>query len=421
MLVMGLTVATIPGTAQANPAEPATGELAGLMRDLLTLENAAVLADADRERVTAGVRPRLTASAQAKAAARMSLSEDRRVAREAAGAQVGTVRTDVEVKAVTGAGNRRVADVVETRHQPVKGSKDGNTGTWRHQVTFEWLNGQWAIADIAALDPTSPFTDGALKAATAVPAEQRRADIAARVASVKAGLDANRSALVAADAAKMANKQVKTPDAHPSGQDKEVGKTTGLGRPEGKPFVGIAHDQVQTQDAAYDYERMVALAWWYGHRDEGHKVPYVRDENDCTTFISWVLSEGGYEEHGNESLPAAYFNYRDFDVWYYRCNDCEPRKTFTWGAARNWNIFENNYGGRVTFMPYLSDLLLSDVLQMDINGYGDPPDIPDHTMMVTGRGEDGWPLLSYHSNDERDKPFWDVIRGQDGPFWAIRT
>ena len=68
----------------------------------------------------------------------------------------------------------------------------------------------------------------------------------------------------------------------------------------------------------------------------------------------------------------AVFNYDDYDVWYYRCNDCSPRKTYTWGGARNWNIYEYNYGGRVTFLQYLDDLLLSDVFQMDFNGYGEP-------------------------------------------------
>ena len=59
-------------------------------------------------------------------------------------------------------------------------------------------------------------------------------------------------------------------------------------------------------------------------------------------------------------------------------------------------------------------------MQMEIDGYGET-DSPDHPMMVTGRGSDGWPLLSYHSTDTENKPFWDIIAQNDGPYWAIRT
>ena len=41
--------------------------------------------------------------------------------------------------------------------------------------------------------------------------------------------------------------------------------------------------------------------------------------------------------------------------------------------------------------------------------------------MVTGRGSDGWPLLSYHTEDRRDKALWELIGSEDGPFWAART
>lgn len=72
-------------------------------------------------------------------------------------------------------------------------------------------------------------------------------------------------------------------------------------------------------------------------------------------------------------------------------------------------------------MPYLTDLLVSDVMQMDFDGYGSPDNIPDHTMMVTGRDASGNALLSYHTADTRNKLIWDVISGQDGPYWALRT
>ncbi|HEX6347255.1 amidase domain-containing protein [Umezawaea sp.] len=157
------------------------------------------------------------------------------------------------------------------------------------------------------------------------------------------------------------------------------------------------------------------------HYARDNAVPHVRDTNGCTTFMSWVLRNGRYAEAGSESLIDAVFNHDDHAAWYYRRNDCSPRRTYTWGGARNWNIDENNYGNRVTFLPYLSDLPISDVFPMDFNAYGDPPDIPDHTTMVTGRGANGRPLLSHHTTDRRNHPVWDTTGSEDGPFWAIRT
>jgi hypothetical protein len=410
---------TLTGMAGAAPAAPAEDELASLARALLLTENAAMLGDADRARALTDVRPTLTAGFQRKARARLALSEDRRVAREAAGVHVDRVTTEVKVRSVSGDGPVRVAEIEEHSGYPVVGSKQGTSSKSLHRVTYEWSNGRWALADIVPQDEISNFSDRALVAA--LPDEQRRAAIRHRVASVRAGITANLPALRAADAAKMKGKQVTAPDALRSEGTKSTGGTAGLGRPAGKPFVGTAEDQVQAQGGEgrpYDYQAMVNYAWYYAEEP----VPYTRDTNDCTTFISWVLWNGRYEERGSESYPETLWNYDDADVWYYRCNDCTPRHTYTWGGALNWNVYENNFGGRVTFMPYLSDLLLSDVFQMEMDHYGDPPGVPDHTTMVTGRdSETGWPLLSYHTRDTRDKALWEVIGVEDGPFWAIRT
>ncbi|NGY64859.1 hypothetical protein G7043_38690 [Lentzea sp. NEAU-D13] len=422
LAVASLVAVSVSGTAQAVPDNPSPEHLASLARDLLLVENAAVLADSDRARATAGIRPALTGAAVDKAAARLALSQDRAVARDAAGARVSTVTTEVKVESVEGGGTSRTAVLVERSGHPVDGARDGaTTGTSRHRVSYQWLGGSWAISDIVALDAASEFSEGRMRAALAVPDDQRRAKIRERVSAVRDGIQANLPALKAADAAKMANKQVTTPDARQPGQGKQTPEPSGLGRPATRPFAGVATEQVGAQGGEgrpYNYQYMVDMAWYYA---EDNDVPYVRDTNDCTTFISWVLWNGRYEERGSEALIDAVFNYDDYDVWYYRCNDCSPRKTYTWGGARNWSIYEYNYGGRVTFLQYLDDLLLSDVFQMDFNGYGDPPNIPDHTAMVTGRGSDGWPLLSYHTEDRRDKALWELIGSEDGPFWAART
>lgn len=60
----------------------------------------------------------------------------------------------------------------------------------------------------------------------------------------------------------------------------------------------------------------------------------------------------------------------------------------------NWRPFAYGESGRVRALPYLTDLLIADVMQMDI---------------------------SYHSTDTENKPLSQVISGQDGPYWALRT
>ncbi|SEQ50276.1 amidase domain-containing protein [Lentzea albida] len=340
------------------------------------------------------------------------------MAREAAGVRVDRVTTEVKVRSTSGDGAVRVAEVDEHSGYPVEGSKQGTSTKSRHRFTFEWSGGRWAVADVVPLDEKSNLSDRAL--ASIAPDEERRAAIRHRIEAVRAGITANLPALRAADTAKLAGKQVVAPDALKPSEGKGPGGVAVPARPADRPFAPEVRDQVHAlggEGRPYDYQTMINVAWYYATEP----VPYTRDVNDCTTFISWVLWNGRYEERGSESYPETLWNYDDADVWYYRCNDCSPRHTYTWGGALNWNVYENNYGGRVTFMPYLSDLLLSDVFQMEMNNYGDPPGIPDHTTMVTGRGTDGWPLLSYHSRDTRDKGLWDVIGAEDGPFWAIRT
>lgn len=419
LALSGVFAATLSGTAGAAPVDPAEGELATVARALLLSENAAMLGETDRARAVAGVRPTLAARARQKAAARLALSEDRRVAREAAGVAVTQVTTEVKVRSVSGDGAVRVAEIEEHSGYPIEGSSQGTSSTSRHRVTYEWENGRWALADIEPLDEVSKFSARAM--AAALPDEPRRTAIRHQVSSLRTGIAANLPALRAADAAKMAGKQVEAPDGRRSAGGKSVGGGADFGRPADKPFVGVVKDQVQTQGGEgrpYNYQLMVDYAYYFA---KDNPVPYARDENDCTTFISWVLWNGRYEERGDESYPETLFNYDDPDVWYYRCNDCTPRHTYTWGGALNWNVYENNFGGRVTFMPYLSDLLLSDVFQMEFDVYGGKTEIPDHTTMVTGRSPEGWPLLSYHTEDTRNKSLWDVIGSEDGPYWAIRT
>ncbi len=98
---------------------------------------------------------------------------------------------------------------------------------------------------------------------------------------------------------------------------------------------------------------MVNSALYYA---TDHPVGYKRDSNDCTTFISWALYQGGWAEEGAQSYPSVTWNHDDFNVWYWRCSSCSPVHSYTWGAAYNWTLFAYSYGRRVTALSYMTDL-----------------------------------------------------------------
>ncbi len=405
-----VTIGAAPGAAVAE-ADP-TATLNGLVGDLLRAETAATLPAGNRPAQTRN--PAVTAGATPKLALRWSLRQDREFAATVAGASLSGASTRTRIAKVRADGLRRTAEVIEDTAYTNADGSEGYSYTARHRVTFA-RDGIWKIADITALDPASELSDARLAAAAKTPTAQRRAAIAQRITQVKASIDLNRAALAAGDKTKLAGKRVAAGNAvaRPGAPGKATAPAAGL---TGKRLTNTV-EPLGGEGPPYDYQAMVNYATYYA-RDNA--VPYARDENDCTTFISWTLWNGRYAERGSEAWPDYLFNYDDYDTWYWRCDDCTPRHSYAWGGATNWNIFEYNYGGRVTFMGSLGDLLLSDVMQMEIDGYGEV-DKPDHTMMVTDREPSGWPKLSYHTEDTRNKPLWDIIDDHDGPYWAART
>jgi hypothetical protein len=411
---------------RTQPTDVSRADLGHLAADVLTIENAVLLSGDARSAALAAAEPATTATAAAKLAARRAVQADRDYARQLAGTIFTGVSTTVRVTRVTGTASRRVADVVEETAYTVDGSESKYSYTARHRIESVW-DGGWKVADFSSLDYASPFSDAQLAGVSRVPSLVRRAAISQRVTTFAASLERNRTSLADGDAAKLANRRVPVALDDASAEkpmnlrhtEATVAPVTSVGRPADKPLPTPreALRPMGGEGPPYNYAAMVDFALYYA---VDHPVFYTRDENDCTTFVSWALWTGGYAEAGAQDYPAVGWNHDDDDVWYWRCNSCSPRHSYTWGGATNWNIYESNYGGRATFLPYLSDLLISDVMQLDIDGYGGQ-DAPDHTMMVTDRGADGWPLLSHHSNDTKNKPLWDILAMYDGPYWAVRT
>lgn len=106
-------------------------------------------------------------------------------------------------------------------------------------------------------------------------AEQRRAAIVDRISTIHQGIQRDLPALTAGDEAELSGKRVETLDARPPA----------------------------------DGGKDVAV-----HHARDNAVPHVRDTNDRTTFISWVLRNGRHAEASGESLIDAVFNYDDYDA-----------------------------------------------------------------------------------------------------------
>jgi hypothetical protein len=397
--------------ADAIAAEPSDAEFAAAVAQLLRAEDSALLSGAASRSL-----PAATSSGQAKLALRQAVNADRAYAARVAGAEITDVVTTSKVEKAEGSGSVRTVQVTAHTSTSTAGGASGTVE--RHTVTFQRSGDAWKIADIDSPDEASPYHDAILAGVAGTPAAQRQAAISDRIKPLRESLERNGTALRSGDRTKLAGARVAASDTVKATDAGEVAARSDAGRPASRPLPGPVPvaTPMGGEGAPYNYQAMVDYAYHYSINPVG----YTRDSNDCTTFISWALWTGRYEEHGSQSYPAVGWNHDDYDVWYWRSSDGNPRHSYTWGGARNWNVFENNYGGRASFLSYLDDLLVSDVMQLEIDGYGET-DAPDHTMMVTGRGGDGWPLLSYHSTDTQNKPFWDILAVHDGPYWGIRT
>ncbi|MBT2493000.1 amidase domain-containing protein [Streptomyces sp. ISL-96] len=167
--------------------------------------------------------------------------------------------------------------------------------------------------------------------------------------------------------------------------------------------------------AAYDYSAMVDFATKYAKPVPEDNVPYERDTNDCTNFISHALKAGGWER--------VLGWYRSDSAWWYRGNPWPlPKHSWTWGGAPNWQRFARDESKRVYELSGPSSLAIADVVQFEIFGYS-PPGQPGHTMMVTDFTSDWMPKMSYHSTDTLNRPLSEIIaeHSTGEKFWYFRT
>ncbi len=259
-----------------------------------------------------------------------------------------------------------------TAYTYATGSADPYSYTVRHELTFTHEGATWRLASISTDDgPAHLATPRKLTAGQLSAAERTVKDLKAALSRVP---DAGRG--------------------DPAAKQQQSGPG------------------VRTQ-ASYNYRAMADFAKKYAKA--GNNVPYERDTNDCTNFVSQALSAGGWQRVTGW--------YRSDSAWWYNHNPWPfpDNHSYTWGGAPNWQRFARDKSHRVYELPGASSLAIADVVQFSIRGYSKPGE-PGHTMMVTDFTADWQPLMSYHTTDTLNKPLSDIIAGHQGEkFWYFRT
>jgi hypothetical protein len=131
-----------------------------------------------------------------------------------------------------------------------------------------------------------------------------------------------------------------------------------------------------------------AYQYWQNYNRNYRSFP-----KDCTNFVSQAVRHGGW------SRVFGYALYKYPTVWYYD----SVTQSWSWVNANVWFGFVNSRP-RARWMSDFTKLVPGDVIQADWERDG----IIDHTMIVTSKDNSGSLYLTYHSNNNKDKPFNDL-------------
>lgn len=158
---------------------------------------------------------------------------------------------------------------------------------------------------------------------------------------------------------------------------------------------------------SYNYAAMVtyAVAYW-----DTYNSSYREYTNDCTNFISQIMSAGGWTYVGSGILDRA-----DNSKWYY--GSFTSTTSYTWAGAENWYWFATG-STRTTVIPNIWNLALADVLQADWDADGNI----SHSMFVTSLDLTGEIYLTYHTTDTFGKKLSTLLAQNSAAWWyAHRT
>ncbi len=157
----------------------------------------------------------------------------------------------------------------------------------------------------------------------------------------------------------------------------------------------------------YDYKAMAAYAqkYWNKYNPDYPDFSGQGAGGDCTNFVSQSLKAGGWKH-----VPG-YTN--DWHKWFgtadIQSDSFVGVNEFSWFALSS---------KRVTSLPYVYQLDVGDVLQMDFNRDGSK----DHSMIVTYRSPQGVPYVSYHSTNTYNRSVASLIASYPNAYYyAYRT
>lgn len=146
-----------------------------------------------------------------------------------------------------------------------------------------------------------------------------------------------------------------------------------------------------SRSAAANY----ALQYWSNYNPSYRSF----SPTDCTNFVSQAMRAGGWTDNLGW--------YQSSSNWWYNSSN----QTWTWVNADMWGDFTYNYP-RASIAAYVSDLRVGDVLEADWEGDG----TIDHAMVVTSKSATDI-YLTYHSNNQKDKPFSTILSGNPNAVW----
>jgi hypothetical protein len=133
-------------------------------------------------------------------------------------------------------------------------------------------------------------------------------------------------------------------------------------------------------DAAAAYARRWALSY---------NPDYTQFSNDCTNFISQCLRAGGWIYVGSE------FSRTSNTTWYYGYLS----QSYTWAGAHNHYWFHASMS-RSWIAEQMSWLYVGEPISIDFTGDGHI----DHTVLVTSKDANNNLYVSYHTNNNLDRP-----------------
>ncbi|WP_163101985.1 amidase domain-containing protein [Peribacillus alkalitolerans] len=148
-------------------------------------------------------------------------------------------------------------------------------------------------------------------------------------------------------------------------------------------------DEVRSSKVPFIYNRMKAIQyaerWW-----DSRNPRYQSFKDNCTNYISQCLRAGGAPIWGSPNRGKGF--------WY-----SGSSYSYSWAVAHSLKQYLSNSktGLRAKKVARVTDLELGDIICYDFEGDGRY----NHNTIITGRDDDGMPLVNANTYDSR-KRYW---------------